>query len=110
MGITAKIEHQGGNLEIHLQLSPESLTLQEAGGAWNGKVEELFVEKIGSRELASVRQMQAFHIKPEGKADYDHRGAILTQTMRWVTGATKLVIVIRDSATGRTGSLTIPLI
>lgn len=109
VGITAKIEHKGGNLEIHLQLSPESLTLAQAGGAWNGKVEELFIEKNDSRTLASVRQMETFHIKPEGKADYDHRGKIRTQTMRYVTGATKLVIVIRDSATGRTGSLTIPL-
>ena len=109
-GITAKIDHKAGNLEIHLQLSPESLTLAQAGGAWNGKLEELFVEKKDSGELASVRQMEAFHIQPGGKADYDHRGRILTQTMRYVTGATKLVIVIRDSATGRTGSLTIPLI
>ena len=110
MGVTAKIEHKEGNLEIHLQLSPESLTLEEGGGAWNGKVEELFVEKNDSRELASVRQMEAFSIKPGGKADYDKRGKILSQTMRYVTGATKLVIVIRDSASGRTGSLTIPLI
>jgi hypothetical protein len=111
VGITAKIDHKAGNLEIHLRLSPESLTLAQAGGAWNGNVEELFVEKNDSSELASVRQMEAFHIKPGGKADYDHRGKILTpHTMRYVTGATKLVIVIRDSASGRTGSLTIPLI
>ena len=73
-------------------------------------MEELFELKNDSRELASVRQMEAFHIKPEGKVDYDQRGAILTHTMRYVTGATRLVIVIRDSATGRTGSLKIPLL
>jgi len=112
VGIAAKIERKAGNLEIHLQLTPESLTLAEANGVWNGKVEELFVEKndATSKQMASLRQMETFHIKPEGKADYDKRGRISTQTMRYVNGATKLVIVIRDSATGRTGSLTVPLL
>jgi VWFA-related protein len=109
VGITVGIEHQAGNLVIHLRLSPESITLAQARGVWNGKVEELFVEKNDVGELARVRQMEEFHIGPAAKADYDRRGAILTQTMRHVTGATKLILVIRDSSSGRTGSLTIPL-
>jgi hypothetical protein len=109
VGIKAKIEHNGGNFILHLQLSPESLTMVPARGASNGKVEELFIEKNDTGgELARVRQTCGFHIGASGKADFDARGAILTQEMRLAAGATKLIVVVRDSASGRTGSLTIP--
>jgi VWFA-related protein len=109
ISITAGIERKAADLVIHVQLSPESLTLAQAVGAWNCKLEELFLEKNETGELARVSQKTELHIGQAGKADYDRRGAILTQTMRYVHGATKLILVIRDSASGRTGSLTIPL-
>jgi hypothetical protein len=110
VGITASVEAKGGDFVVHLKLSPESLTLTQRDGEWNGKIEELFIEKNDAGgELAHVKLERQFGIKAAGKADYDRRGAVLTQSVRAVPGATKLVIAVRDSVSGRTGSLTAPL-
>jgi VWFA-related protein len=107
--IEAAVENKGENLIIHLKLSAESLTLTQHAGAWNGRVEELFVEQNDTGELARVKQNTRLEFGVAGKADVDQRGVILTQALRYVSGAKKLLIVIRDSSSGRTGSLSVPL-
>ena len=110
VAITARVEIKAGTLTVHLNLSPASLTLTEAQGGWAARVEELFVERNDlGREFAHLKQIAAIRIAQSGKQDYDRRGGVLQQSMHYVPGATRLFIVIRDTASGRTGSLTVPL-
>ena len=110
LGMVAKVEEKAGNLTLHLRLDPKALTVAQTGRFWKGQVEELFIERnpAGDR-VARVSQTSNFSVGAKGKAAYDRSGPTLTHTFRQAPGATKLVIVIRDSASGRTGSLTLPL-
>jgi len=110
LGIVAKVEEKAGNLTLHLRLDPKSLTVAQSAGLWKGQVEELFIERNPNGDrVARVSQTSNFSIGPKGKAAWDRFGLTLTHTFRLAPAATKLVIVIRDSASGRTGSLTLPL-
>jgi hypothetical protein len=108
--IVAKVEAKADNLTLHLRLDPKSLTVAQSAGLWKGQVEELFIERnLAGDRVARVSQTSNFSIGPKGKAAYDRLGPTLTHTFRRAPGAARLVIVIRDSASGRTGSLTLPL-
>ncbi len=110
LGIVAKVEEKAGNLTVHLRLDPKALTVTQSEGRWKGEVEELFIERNpGGDRVARVSQKSNFSVGPKGKAAYDRSGPTLTHTFRQAPGAVKLMIVIRDSASGRTGSLTVPL-
>jgi VWFA-related protein len=110
LGIVAKVEEKANNLTLHLRLDPKSLTIAQSAGLWKGQVEELFIERnpAGDR-VARLSQTSNFSIGPKGKAAWDRYGPALTHTFWLAPGAAKLTIVIRDSASGRTGSLTLPL-
>jgi len=114
VGITAKIEmtlgSSRGTINAHLRMDPESLSLTAAPGGWKGQVEELFVEQnAAGRELGRVAITKVFAVDVTRKSDYDSQGAILSQAIPLAAGAVKLSIIVRDSASGRMGSLTIPL-
>jgi VWFA-related protein len=110
LGIVAKIDTKGGSLTVHLRFEPKSLTVTETAGVWNGKVEELFFEQnAAGNTVARVSQTSRFQVSAAGKANYDRLGPTLTHVFKLAPNAAKLVIVIRDSASGRTGSLTLPL-
>jgi hypothetical protein len=110
VAIVAKIEVKAENLTIRLRIDSRSLTAVQTRGRWKGKVEELFIQRNRTGgEVAGISQTSSFEIEPKGKAGYDRNGLGLTHTFRLAPGAVKLVIVVRDSASGRTGSLTLPL-
>lgn len=110
LGMVANVEEKAGNLTLHLRLDPKALTVAESAGLWKGQVEELFIERnLAGDRVARVSQTSTFSVGAKGKAAYDRSGPTLTHTFRRAAGAVKLVIVVRDSASGRTGSLTVPL-
>jgi len=110
IGIVATVETKAENLTVRLRLDPKSLALTERDGVWNGKVEELFIERNDAGgQVARVSQTSRIQISHAAKANYQRSGLALTQTLKLAPNATKLVIAVRDSASGRTGSLTIPL-
>ncbi|HEY4086464.1 MAG TPA: VWA domain-containing protein [Bryobacteraceae bacterium] len=110
LGMVAKVEEKSGNLTLHLRLDPKALTVAQAAGLWKGQVEELFIERNSAGDrVARVSQTSNFSVGAKGKAAYDRSGPTLTHTFRLAPGAVKLVIIVRDSASGRTGSLTAPL-
>jgi hypothetical protein len=115
VGLTVRIEVTHGppkaTITAHVKLDPASLTLKEtAAGAWNGRVEELFLEQNAEgREVGQLTVAKTFEVDAAHKANYDAQGAMLSQPLPLTPGAAKLSIVVRDAASGRTGSLTIPL-
>jgi len=114
VGITAKLDVVPGKpratLTAHLKLDSETLSLKEVAGGWNGKIDELFLEQnAAGREVGRVSVTKVFEVGAKEKLSYDSQGAMLSQPIPIAPGAVRLSIVVRDTASGRTGSLTIPL-
>ncbi|HVW07539.1 MAG TPA: hypothetical protein VHC90_03100, partial [Bryobacteraceae bacterium] len=111
IGIVASIAESANSLTFHLRLDPKALTVTQRAGVWNGRIEELFIERNDAGgQVGRISQTSQFQITDAAKANYDHIGPTLTHVLKLAPNATKLVIVIRDSASGRTGSLTLPLV
>ncbi|HVY93883.1 MAG TPA: VWA domain-containing protein, partial [Bryobacteraceae bacterium] len=110
LSIVASIETKADNLTVHLRLDPKSLTVTQRGGFWNGRIEELFIERNeAGGQVARIRQTSQLKIAEAAKVNYDRAWPSLTNTFKLAPNATKLMIVVRDSASGRTGSLTLQL-
>jgi hypothetical protein len=114
VGITAKLDVLPGKpratITAHLKLGPQSLSIRQSPGGWTGKIEELFVElNAVGREVGRVSDTKQFEISAAQKSKYDSRGVVLSQPIQLAPGATTLSVVVRDTASGRTGTLIIPL-
>ena len=114
VGILARINPvQGtprGTLNISLRLDSATLSLKEQPGKWTGKVEETFVEQDASGNmLTKASDIKTFEITSSNRAHYDSQGVSWPFSIPLMPGATKLAIIVRDSATGHVGSLSVPL-
>lgn len=114
VGITASLDATPGNpqgtLNVRLKLSPNSISLKPNGAAWAGKVEELLVElNADGREVGRISSTTPFAVTSEQRAVFDNQGVTTVQTFLLRPEAVKLSIVVRDTESGRTGSLTVPL-
>jgi VWFA-related protein len=114
VGITARVTQvQGtpqGTLNMVLNLDPATLSLKPQAAGWNGKVEETFVELDESgNTLAKLSDIKVFEVSTTGRAHYDSHGVTWPFSMPLMPAAQKLSIIIRDSASGHVGSLTVPL-
>lgn len=114
VGITAKLDVLPGKpratMTAHLKLDPQSLSIRQSPGGWSGKIEELFVElNAVGREVGRVSDTKQFEIGAAQKSTYDTQGVVLSQPIQLAPGATTLSVVVRDTASGRTGTLIIPL-
>lgn len=114
VGITASVGMTAGaprdTLNVRLKLTPNSLSVKQLAGRWTGKVEELFLQlNADGREVGRQSDTRQFSVATEGKAAYDAAGVTLPQAMPMMPGAVKLSIIVRDIASGRVGSLVIPL-
>jgi VWFA-related protein len=114
VGITARVNQvQGtprGTLNMILNLDPATLSLKEQTGGWTGRVDETFVELDNSgNTLAKVSDVKDFEISSADRAHYDGQGVAWPFSMPLMTGAAKVAIIVRDSASGHVGSLSVPL-
>jgi hypothetical protein len=112
VGITARLERgtDGSGVTLRITLDPAKVSLKAQLGGWAGKVEEEFVELNESgRTLAKISDKKEFEVTADQRAQYDREGVTWPFAVPLQPGATKIGIVVRDSATGRLGSLTIPL-
>ncbi len=111
VGITARViatpGTPRGTVDIRLVLDPATLSLSEKGA---GKVEETFLERNASGDtLSKVSDTKEFEITSANRADFEGKGIGWTFSMPLAPGATKIAILVRDSKTGRVGSLSVPL-
>jgi VWFA-related protein len=97
-------------LQIHMNLDPRTLTLKPSGNAWSGKIDQLFVERAqDGKVLAKVSNSGQFEVSEKTRARYDAGAMAIATSIRLMEGAVNLHIIVRDAATGRIGSLTVPL-
>jgi len=114
VGITARVEETPGDprgtLNIGLNLDTATLSLKEQGSGWTGKVEEIFVEQNeNGNTLAKISDVKDFDIPAEQRAHYDSDGVAWPVSIPRMPGAVKITVIIRDSKSGRLGSLSVPL-
>lgn len=109
VGIEASVEVRPESAVLTLRLSSASLTFKQTGAGWRGEVQELFVARNDEgKEFGRWKETTAFRFGAAAKPA-EAKGVTLRQALPALPGATKLFIAIRDSASGRTGSLTVPL-
>jgi VWFA-related protein len=114
VGITASFDVASASprniLNAHLNLDPESLSMVKSGEGWAGQIEEMFVEfNEAGDQVGRQSDKKRFEITAAQKPKFDSIGITLPETIPMVAGAVKLRIIVRDTASGRTGSLTVPL-
>jgi len=114
VGIVATLDMQPGSprntANVRLRLDPDTLSLDKNGAGWTGKVEEMFVElNSAGREVGRISASKAFDVTPTTRDSYEVNGVALLQSFQLAPDAVKLAIIVRDSASGRTGTLSVAL-
>jgi VWFA-related protein len=113
IGIIAMIERAPGaqpTLRVSLRLDSQGIALKERSGKWEGKVDLVLIERNASGgQLYKGSIHGQIQMTEEMRSRYEDRGPVMTQSIPLVAGAVKLLIIVRDSASGRIGSLTVPL-
>ena len=114
VGITASFDVASASprniLNAHLKLDPESLSMVKSGEGWAGQIEEMFVEfNEAGDQVGRQSEKKRFEITAAQKPKFDSMGVTLIQTVPMAAGAVRVRIIVRDTASGRTGSLTVPL-
>jgi len=95
---------------IHLTLDPATLSFREQSGARVGSVEEMVVERddIG-RTLGKMSDKKEFEVTGTNGAGVNGSVVGWPFSLPLAEGTSKLMIVVRDTQSGRVGSLTVPL-
>ncbi|HEU5022741.1 MAG TPA: VWA domain-containing protein [Bryobacteraceae bacterium] len=114
IGISVRPEVVPGQPEVTLRLrmsiDSQGLSLQQDGEASAGKVEEKIVE-LDERGaiLGQIEDTKLFRIPGNALERFYTAGVSWEQRMRMMPGAAAVRVIIRDSASGRVGSLNVPL-
>jgi VWFA-related protein len=114
VGITAHVDVAPGRprgvLSIRMNLDPRTVSLKEHNEGAAVKLDELLVEvNSQGNTMAKVSDTKTFRITSENRARYESEGVSWPQSMPLVQGTTKLTIVVRDTESGRVGSLSVPV-
>ncbi len=114
VGIVASLDVQAGTprktVNTRVRLDPDTLSLTPNKTGWNGKVEEMFVElNAGGHEVGRISATESFNVTAATKASYEKNGVSLVQKFQLAADAVKLEIIVRDTASGRTGTLAVGL-
>lgn len=114
VGIDARIDlvegRAGRELRIRMSLDPRALTLKRTGNDRVGKIDNLFVERAqDGTVLAKIANSVEFQVTESTRPRYEAGNMIVPASIRLVNGSATLQIIVRDAASGRTGSLRVPL-
>jgi hypothetical protein len=114
VGITADIAAAPGNprgaLRVRLTVDLTTLTTKQIGEIRRGKVDEMFVQLNESgQQLAKVSDTREFEFPEQTRARQERQGLLLEQTIPLMAGVSRLSIVVRDTASGQMGWLTVPI-
>lgn len=114
VGMVASLEVKPGSprdmLAVRLRVDPDSLSLHATKAGRTGKVEEMFVEfSAAGREVGRITAASPFDIKAENLAAFEIQGIAFVQAIPLAADAVKLSIIVRDTESGRVGSLTVPI-
>lgn len=112
IGLTAGTEkgEKAGSLRIGVAIEPRDLALEQKDGKWAAALDLVFSQRSAEgRELAVSTTPLGLSLD---RARYDtvmSDGLTLTKTVDLNSAASEIRVLVRDRATGRMGSLILPL-
>jgi VWFA-related protein len=99
------------NLHIAMRLGAAQLSFREQAGGLFGAVEQMFLEtNAAGGVVAKVTTSKDLRVSPRTLEQFQREGLPLVQDVGLMEDAVRLLIVVRDTASGRTGTLSVPLI
>lgn len=112
--ISAHVERMPGapreRLRLSLGIGVGQLTLHDDASGASGKIEEMFLEtNPAGRLVGRITDVKQFHMTSRGRELAAAGGVPVTQEIELPETATRLLIVIRDAESGRTGTVSIDL-
>jgi len=108
--LSAHVDHVAADLQITMHLEPGAVTLTKKTSTWDGAVEILIAQTWPEGKLTKTfeRTLQ-LQFPDDAHRQIQEEGFTLTRTVTPEAGAHRLHIVMRDAATGATGSINIPM-
>jgi VWFA-related protein len=112
IGLTAGTEpgDKAGSLRIGVAIEPRDLALEQKDGKWSAALDLVFSQRSPEgRELAVSTTPLGLSLD---RARYDtvlSEGLSITKTVELNSAAAEIRVLVRDRATGRMGSLVLPL-
>jgi hypothetical protein len=97
-------------LRVELRVGARDLSMRWKDDVWSGALEEMFIQtNAAGQPLAKVGGSRDFQLKGAGHEPPSLEVVALQKKIDLAEGSTRLLIVLRDSSSGRIGSLSIPL-
>ena len=114
IGITAVLDVKpDGPMEavnFRLKLTPDALSLKTGEAGKTGKLKELFVERNAAGKVVGQQLfLSQFEVGPKRQTAFTSHGVTIEQVLQLPADAVSLSIIVQDAASGRMGSLTVPL-
>jgi hypothetical protein len=114
IGVSVRVEVIPGQprASLHLTMSIDShpLSLRQNGEISAGKVnEKIFELNERGAILGQLADTKAFEIPANALEHFHNTGLSWEQKLQLIPGAATIRVIVRDQATGRIGSLSIPL-
>jgi len=94
-----------------MRLGASQLSFREQGEALQSTLELMFLETNAAGQLvAKVTTSKDIRLSPRMLEQLQNEGIPLTQEFAIMENAARLLIVVRDTESGRTGTLSVPLL
>jgi len=108
--LSAHVERVAADVQITMRLEPGAVTLTKKTSTWDGAVEILIAQTWPDGKLVKTfeRTLQ-LQFPDDAHRQIQEDGFTLTRTVTPDAGAGRLHIVVRDAASGATGSINIPV-
>lgn len=116
IGVTVRVRstnespRTGRSIEVSVRLDPGALTLRQAAHGWTGGFDTVFVQLDSkSAVLNATDDPIRFLLSADQYRQATQHGGSYTETVSLSPQASQLRVVVRDTPTGRIGSVAIPL-
>ncbi|HEY4365346.1 MAG TPA: VWA domain-containing protein [Bryobacteraceae bacterium] len=111
IGLTASATRRQDRLDLTLSFDLASLDLTQAGGVWKGAAEVVarFMTPEGVWAGEVISQTVTFNLKPQNFASMLRSGATYHRELKIPAKAVELKLLVGQVASGKIGTLTIPL-
>ena len=108
--VSARLTGVGQQRSAAIQLEPGTLVLTRSGDAWEGALDILIAQSEPGGAYAKIFENRLnLRFSDAQREQVMQEGVSVTRSITLQSGSHQLHVVLRDVATGRTGSLKIPL-
>ena len=109
LGLTVFLDRAGDALKLEQHVEPVGISLARQQDLWVGQLDFFFyATDAEGKKVSSQQQTLNLRISPSDYATFNADGLSVAKTLPLPKGALRLRIVVRDTASGRLGSVTIP--